>query len=137
MRLTDKAISGLTTYHKPYKRYGGNGLYLEVRPTGAKLWRFRFKFEGKAKLLVLGEFPAVGLKDALTLQRKMEINLTQSRPLKWIQDTFRYPGGFRPRLLRLFCREGSMPSCLFSLKGSHHRAGGFNHRMVPHNKPES
>ncbi len=68
MPLTDKTIRNLTPTQKPFKKYDGNGLYLEVKPTGSKLWRFRFNFEGKAKLLALGEFPAVGLKDARDLR---------------------------------------------------------------------
>lgn len=48
-----------------------------MRPTGAKLWRFRFKFEGKAKLLALGEFPAIGLKDARDLRDEARNKLTR------------------------------------------------------------
>jgi integrase len=68
MPLTDKAIRNLTVTQKAYKKYDAKGLYLEVKPTGSKLWRFRFEFEGKSKLLALGEFPAVGLKDARDLR---------------------------------------------------------------------
>lgn len=35
-----------------------------VSPSGAKLWRWKFRFGGKEKRLALGKFPAVGLKDA-------------------------------------------------------------------------
>ena len=40
------------------------GLFLIVTPAGGKWWRFRYKFDGKEKLLSLGVYPDVGLKDA-------------------------------------------------------------------------
>ncbi|MBX3635801.1 MAG: tyrosine-type recombinase/integrase [Rubrivivax sp.] len=40
------------------------GMYLEVLPTGAKLWRWKYRFAGKEKRLALGSYPAVSLKDA-------------------------------------------------------------------------
>jgi hypothetical protein len=35
-----------------------------VRPTGAKLWRYRYRYTGKARMLALGEYPSVSLMDA-------------------------------------------------------------------------
>lgn len=42
----------------------GKGMYLEVRPTGGKYWRMKYRYGGKEKLLALGVFPEVSLKDA-------------------------------------------------------------------------
>ena len=42
----------------------GGGLCLEVAPGGGKLWRLRYRFDGVAKMLALGAYPAVGLADA-------------------------------------------------------------------------
>jgi integrase len=39
-------------------------LYLLVLPSGAKVWRFKYHFQGKEKLVSLGHYPAVSLKDA-------------------------------------------------------------------------
>ena len=44
--------------------YDERGLFLIVTPTGGKWWRFRFTFDGKEKLLSLGTYPDVSLKDA-------------------------------------------------------------------------
>jgi hypothetical protein len=41
-----------------------HGLFLSLPPTGAKLWRFRYKVAGKEKLLALGAYPTVSLKEA-------------------------------------------------------------------------
>lgn len=72
MPLTDAAIrnakpgrtpAGKTT-DKPYKLGDSGGLYLEVSPAGGKLWRFKYRFEGKEKRLAVGKYPDTGLKEA-------------------------------------------------------------------------
>lgn len=40
------------------------GLYLEVLPSGARHWRWKYRFAGKKKRLALGSYPAVSLKQA-------------------------------------------------------------------------
>jgi Arm DNA-binding domain len=62
--LTALAIEKLKPKEKPYKVSDGNGLYLLVKPTGAKLWRVRYHFEGKETMLSLGAYPAVMLAAA-------------------------------------------------------------------------
>ncbi|MFO1465884.1 MAG: integrase arm-type DNA-binding domain-containing protein [Steroidobacteraceae bacterium] len=62
--LTETAIRAAKPTHKPYKRFDGQGLYLLVMPTGGRLWRFKFRSGGKEKLLSLGSYPDVSLKQA-------------------------------------------------------------------------
>jgi hypothetical protein len=40
------------------------GLCLEVTPSGSKLWRFRYRFGGKAKMMGLGAYPTITLAKA-------------------------------------------------------------------------
>jgi hypothetical protein len=40
------------------------GLFLQVQPTGSKLWRFKYRFDGREKKLGLGIYPSVGLAEA-------------------------------------------------------------------------
>jgi integrase len=47
-----------------YKRADEHGLYLEVHPSGAKLWRYRYIFLGKDKRIALGSYREVSLADA-------------------------------------------------------------------------
>ena len=60
MPLTDTAIKALRPTDKPQKVTDGAGLYLLVQPSGGKLWRFDYRFDGKRK--TLGKYPDVGLK---------------------------------------------------------------------------
>ena len=64
MPLTDTAIRNAKPGAKPAKLFDERGLFLIVTPTGGKWWRFRYKFDNKEKLLSLGVYPDVGLKDA-------------------------------------------------------------------------
>ncbi|MHC1711011.1 MAG: tyrosine-type recombinase/integrase [Solidesulfovibrio sp.] len=68
--LTDVAIRNAKAADKPVKMFDGAGLFLQVTPTGGKLWRFKYLFDGKEKLLALGKWPDVGLK--MARQRREE-----------------------------------------------------------------
>jgi integrase len=49
---------------RDYKLSDGGGLYLLVRPNGAKLWRLNYRYLEKGRTLAFGAWPAVGLADA-------------------------------------------------------------------------
>jgi hypothetical protein len=56
MGLTIKEIDGAKPTDKPYKLADGGGLCLLIAPSGAKLWRWRYRFDGKEKMMALGEY---------------------------------------------------------------------------------
>ena len=60
--LTDTKIKQAKVTDKPYKIYDSEGLYIEVAPTGSKRWRWRYRWNGKEKLLSFGIYPEVPLK---------------------------------------------------------------------------
>lgn len=68
--LTDIRIKKEKPREKPFKIADGGGLFLYVTPSGGKLWRFRYTFGGKEKLLSIGKYPAVSLLDARTERAK-------------------------------------------------------------------
>ncbi|MGA0556811.1 tyrosine-type recombinase/integrase [Larkinella sp. VNQ87] len=49
---------------KPFKLSDGEGLYLEVMPSGRRNWRLKYRLHGKEKRIALGGYPQVGLQDA-------------------------------------------------------------------------
>ncbi len=67
MTLTTKQIENAKPKDKPYKLADGGGLCLLVAPSGARLWRWRYRFAGKEKMMAFGEFPVVSLKEAREL----------------------------------------------------------------------
>ena len=62
--LSDLSIRQAKPRERDYKLSDANHLYLLVRPTGSKLWRFAYRFAGKQKLLALGAYPTVTLAEA-------------------------------------------------------------------------
>jgi integrase len=64
MALTDSAIKTAKPKEMPYKLSDAHGLYLLVNPNGSKLWRLKFRVNGKEKGLALGAYPTVTLAQA-------------------------------------------------------------------------
>lgn len=68
--LTDTLIRNAKPKAKPYKLPRELGLFVLVNPTGAKWWRFAYRFAGKEMLLSMGTYPEVPL--TLARQRRDE-----------------------------------------------------------------
>lgn len=64
MALTNTAINNAKPADKPYVLTDERGLSIQVQPNGGKWWRFRYRFDGKPKMLSLGVYPDTSLKDA-------------------------------------------------------------------------
>ena len=62
--LTDVKARTAKAKEKQYKLSDGDGLFLFVTPAGGKCWRFKYRFNGKEKLLALDTYPEVSLADA-------------------------------------------------------------------------
>lgn len=82
MPLTDTAIRNAKPKDKPYKLSDSAGLYLLVNPNGSKLWRLKYKFAAKEKLLSLGVYPVTTLAEvrekALEAKKKLADNIDPS-----------------------------------------------------------
>ena len=64
MALTDQKIRSVKPSERQVKIFDGGGLFLLVTPRGGKLWRLKYRHEGKEKLLSLGAYPEISLADA-------------------------------------------------------------------------
>jgi integrase len=62
--LTDTEIRKSKTASEAYRLADGHGLYLWVTPAGGKLWRWKYRFDGKEKLMALGKYPEIPLAQA-------------------------------------------------------------------------
>jgi integrase len=61
MALADAAIRNAKPRDKVFRMFDGLGLYLEVTTKGGKLWRWKYRHQGKEKRLALGVYPEVSL----------------------------------------------------------------------------
>jgi hypothetical protein len=64
MPLTDKEIRAFKPSEKRVRKADGHGLFLEIAPTGAKVFRYTYRFDGKQRPIVVGDYPATSLADA-------------------------------------------------------------------------
>ena len=96
MALTDTEIRRAKATPKMYSLSDSGGLRLDVSPSGGKLWRWKYRFAGREKLMALGKYPQV----SLTMARKRhaegrellaagEDPMTQRKAVKVAQDTAR------------------------------------------------
>ena len=101
MPLTDTRIRQAKPKDKPYKISDGAGLHLEVRPTGAKLWRLRYRLAGKENVFAIGRYPEVDLKgarsarDAAKKTIKEGVHPAHKRKLDRIRQTGDHANTFR------------------------------------------
>lgn len=64
MPLTDAAIRKAKPSEKTRRLFDGGGLYVELTPAGGKLWRLKYRHDGKEKRIGFGAYPDVGLAEA-------------------------------------------------------------------------
>jgi integrase len=62
--LTIKAIEAARPGPQARKLFDGQGLYLEVRPNGSRLWRLKYRVGGVEKRISFGAYPEVSLREA-------------------------------------------------------------------------
>jgi len=139
MALTDPKIKQAKPKDKGYKLSDSKGLYLLVSKTGAKYWRLKYRFLKKEKVLALGVYPTVTLKQARKAcdtakeqleqgidpaqarkAKKAELTEAQSNNLEtlareWhLQQTKKWSQGYSDKVLRsverdLFPYLGTLP----------------------------
>lgn len=64
MALTDPAIKAAKPTEKAYKLADEKGLFLLIHPNGSRYWRMKYRIDGKEKMLALGVYPEISLKQA-------------------------------------------------------------------------
>ena len=57
MPLTETEIRKAKPADKAFKMTDGRGLYLLVTPAGSKLWRWKYRVDGKEKVMAVGTYP--------------------------------------------------------------------------------
>lgn len=77
MKLSDTKLRSLKTPDKPTKYFDGDGLFLLVTPTGSKLWRLKYRYQGKEKGMALGKYPEISLTQARALRFSVRQTLAQ------------------------------------------------------------
>ncbi|MBO1926641.1 integrase arm-type DNA-binding domain-containing protein [Thiomicrorhabdus sp. 6S2-11] len=69
-KLTDRRVLTLKPQDKQFKESDGGGLYLLVKPSGTKTWRYDFALFGNRYTLTIGQYPDITLKRARELHEQ-------------------------------------------------------------------
>lgn len=83
--LSDAKIRTAKPGAKPYKLSDGGGLFLLIQPLGSKLWRWKFRLDGKENQFAIGLYPEISLAEARAVRDaarelvKQGINPSQHR----------------------------------------------------------
>lgn len=64
MALTATAVRNAKPRDKSYKMGDAMGLFLLVEPSGGKLWRVKYRVDGREKKLAIGRYPEISLAEA-------------------------------------------------------------------------
>lgn len=79
MALSEIQIKKAKASDRPYKLADGEGLFLLVQRNGSKLWRLKYRFRGKEKLLSFGPYPDIGIAAARELKKLAKATLAQGK----------------------------------------------------------
>lgn len=115
MALTELTIRNLKNTGKLYRIADSGGLTLEISPSGSKLWRFRYRHQGKQQMISLGKYPIVSLAEARRKRDEMKAqasegkHLTREKKKQKLQQAYEGSNTFE-RITRewLELKQGSM-----------------------------
>jgi len=96
MPIRDLMLKNAKPAVKEYKISDGEGLYVLVKPNGSKLWRLKYRFVGKEKVLSFGAYPAVSIAEArerknaakLVMKAGNDPMVAKQRVIALDEDTF-------------------------------------------------
>jgi hypothetical protein len=77
--LTDRKVKAAKPRAKAYKLSDTNRLYLLVSPSGGKLWRWNYDYDGKQKSMAFGGYPRVTLCDARAKRDEAWVTLSEGK----------------------------------------------------------
>ena len=81
MKLNNQTCKTAKPKDKTYKLFDGEGLFLQVQPNGSKLWRLKYRYLGKEKLLAIGAYPLISLAEARDAKNQAKKLLAQNPPI--------------------------------------------------------
>lgn len=77
MALTNTAVKNAKPKEKSYKLFDGGGLFLLVNKSGSRYWRMKYRLARKERLLSIGVYPEVSLKEARAKRQEAKKQLSK------------------------------------------------------------
>jgi integrase len=116
--LTDTKLRTLKPRESAYRIADTNGLCIEVRPSGAKVWRYRYRYAGKPSIVTMAEYPVMGLAEARSERDRLRAlvkgggnpalaaRIERAAKIEQVETTF---GAIATELLGKRAKEGLTP----------------------------
>ena len=82
MAITDTKLQRLQPRERPYQLADGGGLYVEVQPSGKKVWRMQYRLGGRRarkERVTLGEYPAHTIAQARLWREQCRAQIAHGR----------------------------------------------------------
>jgi hypothetical protein len=77
MPLSNLQVKNAKPKEKPYKLADERGLYLLINPNDSKLWKMKYRYEGREKKLSFGKYPDITLSQARDMRDDARNKLAQ------------------------------------------------------------
>lgn len=77
--LSAAAVTNARAREREYKLTDGGGLYLRVRPSGAKSWCYKYRLHGRQYSFTVGPFPELQLRHARDLHESARATVSAGR----------------------------------------------------------
>ena len=76
--LTELQCKNFQPQDKSYKKFDSGGMFLLIKPNGNKYWHLKYKYAGKEKLMSLGVYPGVSLKEARKKRDELKLKISEN-----------------------------------------------------------
>lgn len=79
MALTDAQIRSFKPKIRRVRKSDGGGLFVDMMPSGRKVFRLAYRFQGKQRTVVVGEYPRVKLAEARLKASEYKLSLREGK----------------------------------------------------------
>ena len=134
MPLTNTSAKNAKPKNKAYKLYDAEGLFLFVPTSGKKVWRLKYRYNKKEKLIVIGKYPKTSLKEARTKRDEYQSMLSEGQDPSQVRKLIKNPEGITFSEVALSWIEfKSMPDTKRCWKPNHSKAvlRSLNNEVFP------
>ncbi|PCI73138.1 MAG: integrase [Gammaproteobacteria bacterium] len=92
MSLSHTAVTSSKPKDKMYKLFDGGGLYLQVKPSGYKCWKYDYRIDKTRGTYTIGQYPDISLKEARSYHRDARTLVAKNVNPKLIKEQERIKG---------------------------------------------
>lgn len=105
MALSHTSVSNAKPKEKVYKLFDGGGLYLQVKTSGYRCWKYDYRVNGSRGTYTIGQYPDISLKDAREGHREARELVAKGIHPKQIKETQRIESDLNTKLFSHYAND--------------------------------